>query len=71
MNEIYYKFEDDYFAKAALAQIKYKIPYAQKIKDFVENSNEPQYFNIIFLKTSEFFKVIKNIQSEDMTKFAN
>jgi hypothetical protein len=71
MNEIYYKFEDDYFAKSALSQIKYKIPYAQKIKDFVENSNEPQYFNIIFLKTSEFFNVIKNIQSEDMTKFAN
>ena len=71
MDEIYYKFEDDYFAKEALAYLKYKIPYEQKIKDFVENSNEPQYFNIIFLKTSDFYKVIKRIQSEDMTKFVN
>ena len=71
MNEIYYKYEDDYFAKEALAQVTYKIPYEQKIKDFVENPNEPQYLNILFLKTSDFFKVIKNTQSEDMSKFAN
>jgi len=71
MNEIYYKFEDDYFAKEAVAQMRYKIPYDQKIKDFVENSNEPQYFNILFLKANDFFKVIQKVQSEDMTKFAN
>lgn len=70
MNEIYYKFEDDYFAKESLCQMRYKIPYEQKIKDFVENSNEPQYFNVMFLKTADFFKVIKKVQSEDMTKFA-
>ena len=70
MNEIYYKFEDDYFAKEALANLKYKIPYEQKIKDFMENPNEPQYFNILFLKATDFYKIIKTIQSEDMSKFA-
>jgi len=71
MNEIYYKFEDDYFAKESLAQMIYKIPYEQKIKDFMENPNEPQYFNILFLKATDFYKIIKKIQSEDMSKFAN
>jgi len=70
MNELYYKYEDDYFAKEALASLKYKIPYEQKIKDFMENPNEPQYFNILFLKTTDFYKIIEKVQSEDMAKFA-
>jgi len=68
-NDIYYKFEDDYFVRESLAQIKYKIPYDKKFADFIENSSEPQYLNILFLKAADFYRVIKEIQTEDLKKF--
>ena len=58
-NEAYYKFEASLFLKIALASIEYKIPYKENNMDVLENSNEPQYVKILFIKASDYFDIIQ------------
>ena len=58
-NEAYYKFEASLFLKSAVASIEYKIPYKENNMDVLENSNEPQYVKILFIKASDYFDTIQ------------
>ena len=58
-NEAYYKFEASLFLKTAVASIEYKIPYKENNMDVLENSNEPQYVKILFIKASDYFDTIQ------------
>jgi protein BCP1 len=58
-NEAYYKFEASLFLKIAVASIEYKIPYKENNMDVLENSNEPQYVKILFIKASDYFDTIQ------------
>ena len=58
-NEAYYKFEAPFFLKKAVASIEYKIPYKEKNLDILENSNQPQYIKILFIKAKEYYDTIK------------
>ena len=58
-NEAYYKFETPLFFKKAVASIEYKIPYKEKNMDVLENSNQPQYVKILFIKAKDYFDIIQ------------
>lgn len=58
-SEAYYKFEIPFFLKNAVASIEYKIPYKEKNLDILENSNQPQYIKILFLKAKEYYDIIQ------------
>ena len=58
-NEAYYKFEAPLFLKKAAATIEYKIPYKEKNLDILENSNQPQYIKILFIKAREYYDTIQ------------
>ena len=58
-NEAYYKFEAPLFFKKAVASIEYKIPYKEKNMDILENSNQPQYIKILFIKANEYYDTIQ------------
>ena len=58
-NEAYYKFEAPLFFKKAVAGIEYKIPYKEKNMDILENSNQPQYIKILFIKANEYYDTIQ------------
>ena len=58
-NEAYYKFEAPFFLKKAVASIEYKIPYKEKNLDILENSNQPQYIKILFIKAKEYYDTIQ------------
>jgi hypothetical protein len=55
---LYYKYETEYFLKKSIFSIEYKIPHENVNMDSVENSNEPQYFNIQLIKFSDFCEVV-------------
>ena len=59
-NEAYYKFEASFFLKKAEATIEYKIPYKENNMDILENSNQPQYIKILFIKANEYYDTIQN-----------
>ena len=58
-NEAYYKFEAPLFFNKAVASIEYKIPYKEKNMDVLENSNQPQYVKILFLKAKDYYDIIQ------------
>ena len=58
-NEAYYKFEMPLLLGKAEASIEYKIPYKEKNMDALENSKEPQYVKIIFIKAKDYFDIIQ------------
>ena len=58
-NEAYYKFEAPLFLKKAVASIEYKIPYKEKNMEILENSNQPQYIKILFIKANEYYDTIQ------------
>ena len=58
-NEAYYKFETPLFFKKTVASIEYKIPYKEKNMDVLENSNQPQYVKILFIKAKDYFDIIQ------------
>ena len=58
-NEAYYKFETPLFFKKTVASIEYKIPYKEKNMDVLENSNQPQYVKILFIKAQDYFDIIQ------------
>ena len=58
-NEAYYKFEMPLLLGNAEASIEYKIPYKEKNMDALENSKEPQYVKIIFIKAKDYFDIIQ------------
>ena len=58
-NEAYYKFETPLFFKKAVASIEYKIPYKENNMDVLENSNQPQYVKILFIKAKDYFDIIQ------------
>jgi hypothetical protein len=55
---IFYKYEEEHFVNKSDVNLSYKIPYEQKFNEFNENTNEPQYFNICFITTENFFNVV-------------
>ena len=57
-NEAYYKFEAPLFFKKAVATVEYKIPYKEKNMDILENSKQPQYIKILFIKAKEYYDTI-------------
>ena len=58
-NEAYYKFEAPLFFKKAVATVEYKIPYKEKNMDILENSKQPQYIKILFIKAKEYYDTIQ------------
>jgi len=58
-NEAYYKFEMPLLLGKAEASIEYKIPYKEKNMDVLENSKQPQYVKIIFIKANDYFDIIQ------------
>lgn len=58
-NEAYYKFEASLFLNIAVASIEYKIPYKEKNMEVLENSNQPQYIKILFIKASDYYDTIQ------------
>ena len=58
-NEAYYKFEMPLLLGAAEATIEYKIPYKEKDMDILENSKQPQYMKIIFIKANNYYDIIQ------------
>ena len=58
-NEAYYKFEMPLLLEKAEASIEYKIPYKEKNMDVLENSKQPQYIKIIFIKAQDYFDIIQ------------
>ena len=58
-NEAYYNFETPLFFKKTVASIEYKIPYKEKNMDVLENSNQPQYVKILFIKAKDYFDIIQ------------
>ena len=58
-NEAYYKFETTLFLDKAEATIEYKIPYKENNMDVLENSNEPQYIKILFIKANQYYDTIQ------------
>jgi len=58
-NEAYYKFETPLFFKKTVASIEYKIPYKERNMDVLENSNQPQYVKILFIKAKDYFDIIQ------------
>lgn len=58
-NEAYYKFETPLFFKKTVASIEYKILYKEKNMDVLENSNQPQYVKILFIKAKDYFDIIQ------------
>ena len=58
-NEAYYKFEAPLFLKKAVASIEYKIPYKEKNMEILENSNQPQYIKILFIKANDYYDTIQ------------
>jgi len=58
-NEAYYKFEMPLLLGNAEASIEYKIPYKEKNMDVLENSKQPQYVKIIFIKANDYYDIIQ------------
>ena len=58
-NEAYYKFEMPLLLGKAEASIEYKIPYKEKNMDILENSKQPQFVKIIFIKANDYFNIIQ------------
>ena len=58
-NEAYYKFEMPLLFEATEASIEYKIPYKEKNMDILENSKQPQYVKIIFIKAKNYYDIIQ------------
>lgn len=58
-NEAYYKFEMPLLLGKAEASIEYKIPYKEKNMDILENSKQPQFVKIIFIKANDYFDIIQ------------
>jgi len=58
-NEAYYKFEASLFLNIAVASIEYKIPYKERNMEVLENSNQPQYIKILFIKASDYYDTIQ------------
>ena len=58
-NEDYYKFEMPLLLGNAEASIEYKIPYKEKNMDVLENSKQPQYVKIIFIKANDYYDIIQ------------
>lgn len=63
--KLFYNYETEYFLQRADFSFEYKIPYQELNLDYLENTNEPQYFNIQFIKMKEFVNVIKNVICKD------
>ena len=57
--EAYYKFEHPHFVKKSICNLEYKIPYQEKDLGILENQNEPQYINILFIKDTDYFFILK------------
>ncbi len=58
---LHYKFETEMFMQNAVVNVNYKIPYEQMNMEYLENKNEPQYYNIAFIKASNFLKIVNNL----------
>jgi protein BCP1 len=58
-NEAYYKFEMPLLLGKAEASIEYKIPYKEKNMDILENSKQPQFVKIIFIKANDYYDIIQ------------
>lgn len=58
---LYYKQEMILFEQFAYGSFNYKIPYIENHLKNLENSDEPQYISILFIKRNEFFTIINSL----------
>jgi len=58
-----YKYESELFNQKALINLLYKIPYEKMNLEYLENSNEPQYFGLSFLRYQDFIEVVTSLNS--------
>ena len=59
---IYYKPETELFLSKSEIEINYKINYYEHDMEILENKNQPQFMNILFIKSNEFFNIISSMQ---------
>lgn len=60
-----YKYESDLFNQKSVVSIGYKIPYEKMNMEYLENSNEPQFFGLSFLRYQDFIDVVTSMNSEN------
>lgn len=61
-NHLYYKYDDDYFIKAADYSCSFKVPFVEKNLDNIENKNEPVFKCIAIIKFEKFIEVISKLK---------
>lgn len=60
---LYYKYESDLFTQKAVVNLSYKIPYEKMNMEYLENSNEPQFFGLSFLRYQDFIEIVTSLNS--------
>jgi hypothetical protein len=58
-----YKYESELFNQKAMVNISYKIPYEKMNMEYLENSNEPQYFGLSFIRYQDFIEIVTSLNS--------
>jgi hypothetical protein len=61
-SDLYYKYDDDYFIKAADFSCSLKVPFVEKNLDNIENKNEPVFKCIAIIKFEKFIEVISKLK---------
>lgn len=62
---LFYKYESEYFIKKSVINFEYRLPYEQLNLEYLENSNEPQFYNIAILKVDDLLDVINFLNNEN------
>ena len=60
--ELYYKYETTILLEYADFVIKYKIPYVENDMELLENKTQPQYMNVLFIKSNIYYKLITDLK---------
>lgn len=58
---LFYKYDTNLFLQKAVMSLEYRINYKEKNLDYLENSDEPQYINILLIKASDYYSVLNKI----------
>jgi hypothetical protein len=58
-----YKYESELFNQKSVVNLIYKIPYEKMNMEYLENSNEPQYFGLSFLRYHDFIEIVTCLNS--------
>jgi hypothetical protein len=63
---LHYKYESDLFNQKAVVSVNYKIPYEKMNMEYLENSNEPQFFGLSFLRYQDFIEIVTSLNTVEI-----